>query len=450
MFCLSIPPGPPPDSVGNACDTMDQSGSDITEFNELVSQSETMLSGLRSRASEANEKQKKHLEQFGSEAIELIEQVSAQVAGELVDQLNLERADFSRQKSEWEKVRDEVERELANREQTLLEKSQQPIDTSEHDSRIASLEQEAESLRQEIQTKSGANHTLRDRCLAVENERDEISHKFDLALEDLQQHRDHVAELEEQLASRPDPAEGDSLELIQLRNERDELLVRLDELSLQSSQENEPADIADLRERFEMAVNEVRELKTVNQELEQKLAAQPTSNLLGEEANDWESQKRRMLAMLDREGESPDEERSQERASIAGTIQITDGVIHEKDQQIAELTEKIESLENQENGTDSSPTDEATSAILDVNEVVRAERERIAELEADWEEKLRSAELELSVERAKIARAQAEITKQQQAIDAFKDIEASHKAAGKDDGKRKWFNKLGLGDDIKE
>lgn len=436
---------------------MDHSGSEIIEIKKLVSQSKELLSSLRSRADETSQKQKGHLEQFGSEAIELIEQVSAQIAGELADQLNSEREDFERlqadwqlQRDEWEKVRVEVETELAEREQSLLEKSQESNDTSEAVAQLATLEQETESLRQEVSTKSEANNTLRDHCLSVENERDEVQQKFDLALADLQQHREHVAQLEEQLASRPDSDEDDSLELAQLRNERDELVGRLDELSLQSAHAGEPTDVADLRERFEMAVNEVRELKTANQELEQKLADSPATNFVSSEGNDWESQKRRMLAMLDEEGDSPDQERSQERASIAGTIQITDGVIQEKDQQIADLSEKLQDLESQGSSNSPSPTDEATAAILDVNEVIRSERERLAELEADWEEKLRAAELELSVERAKITRAQAEITKHQQAIEAFQEIDASHKAAGKEDGKRKWFNKLGLGDDIKE
>ncbi len=429
---------------------MDQSGSDINEINALVNHSEELLSRMRSRAEELNDKRKVDLEQFGTEAIELIEKVSAQIAGELAEQLNVERESFERHQSEWESVRDDVEAELAKREQILLEQSQQSDNTTQHEARLATLEQEIEGLRQEVVIKTEANHTLRDRCLAIENEREEIQQKFDLALDDLQQHREHVARLEEQLASRPDSDEGDSLELVQLRNERDDLVTRLDELSLQAAHPSEPADVADLRERFEMAVDEVRELKNVNQELEQKLADRPKASSAPVAGEDWETQKRRMLALLDEEGEFQDEERSQERASIAGTIQITDGVIQEKDQQIAELNEKIEQLTNQVGTSSPSATDEAAEAILDVNELIRAERERLAQLEADWEEKLRSAELELSVERAKITRAQAEITKQQQAIEAFQEIEASHQGGGKEEGKRKWFNKLGLGDDIKE
>lgn len=428
---------------------MTQSGSEITEIRTLATHSEELLSGLRSCADQTNQQHKIDLEQFGSEAVELIDHVATQIASELAETLEVERERFQKECAEWDVVRVEVETELAEREQNLAQRA----DTSELEKRCNALEEAAEQLRQELSAGEEVNTQVTARSSDFENERNDLQQKFDLALQDLQQHRDHVAQLEESLAARPDVEESESQELVQLRNERDELMARLDELSIQAAHATESDDVADLRARFEMAVDEVRQLKTEKTDLEQRLANAPAATSAPViEGDDWESQKRRMLAMLEGEGEADSPERNEERASINGTIQITDGVVQEKDRKIAELEEQVTLLESQESAfTPETIVDEATVALLDDDEVIGIERERLAQLESELQEKLRAAEIELSVERAKIARAQAEIIKQQDEMTVAPSIGSSNKGTSSaTEGKRKWFKKMGLGDDIKE
>ena len=87
----------------------------------------------------------------------------------------------------------------------------------------------------------------------------------------MQRFRARVTELEQDLARRPETDQADSAELVALRAERDALAARIEEL------EREPAgrvdadaeqQLADLQRRFELAVEDVRELKTKNAKLE--------------------------------------------------------------------------------------------------------------------------------------------------------------------------------------
>ena len=98
-------------------------------------------------------------------------------------------------------------------------------------------------------------------------ERDELQQKFDLVMADMQRLRSRAFELEQELASRPAAEQTDSVELIGLRAERDTLLSRIATLE-QQPVANVDADtsqqITDLQRRFELAVEDVRDLKKQN------------------------------------------------------------------------------------------------------------------------------------------------------------------------------------------
>ena len=119
---------------------------------------------------------------------------------------------------------------------------------------------------------------------------------------------------------------------------------------------------------------------------------------------DWEAQKERLLASLEADGED-DEDARQERVSIEGTIRVTDQIVAQKDQVIAELREQIEA-----HGGESSVSHTAAVAkLLDSDEIIRQEREKLTQLQAEWRQKIGEAEIDISVQRAKLARDRAEI-----------------------------------------
>jgi hypothetical protein len=94
----------------------------------------------------------------------------------------------------------------------------------------------------------------------------------------------------------------------------------------------------------------------------------------------------------------------------------------------------------------SDQRDSQREEILGADKTIAAERERLAALQSEWQEKLRSAELEFSLERAKLAREQAAV--KERLFDLQK-LESQAGPTDSGDAKpgRRWRLALGLGDD---
>jgi len=362
------------------------------------------------------------------------------------------------------------EEELAKREQALDEREQAADsvradrDTDEQmaTQRESAWQVEREALereRDELQaalTDARATADASAEQSEAAAERDELRQKFALAHEDVQRFRARVTELEEELARRPESGQADSAELVSLRAERDALSERveaLEQLQPASQEEGNSDQMSDLQRRFEMAVEDVRELKTRNAELESQVAAvrRPLAGGGGGDGGemDWESQKRRLLESLegdgDAAGDDDDPERQAERTTIASTIEITDAVVAEKDQVIEALKAQLAESSSKA----SSPDDErerAVNELLDADEIVKQHCEKIAQLEQEMEQKLRAAEMELSVERASMARKKVELDKLQADLKSQRESLASGSGASASGvPKRRWLSKLGLG-----
>ncbi len=393
-----------------------------------------------------------------------------------LDKRSADQDERDRTLEEREKSASERDKDIATRDEQLAERERQ----------IAAAEAEAESQRQEIERERQAwaaeqaqreqdrggveaalaeareqlERTQQQTDDAVENE--SLQHKFELALQDVRRLRGRVAELEGELARRPEDDETDSAELVHLRAERDALAERVEQLEREPQDQSQSADsqeMADLQRRFELAVEDVRELKTKNAQLEQQLAqvnkqrpAAAAAAAAGD-GMDWESQKRRLLESLESEGESNDPARRKEQATIEGTIRITDEVVASKDDEIASLRAQLEALRAAGGKVGVERERElAIARLIDEDEIIEQHRKRVAQLEREIEEKLRAAELELSVERAKIARQQAELA------ESRLEIESHRKSGSTTDGetptssgpRRRWLSKLGLSNDDDE
>jgi chromosome segregation ATPase len=278
-----------------------------------------------------------------------------------------------------------------------------------------------------------------------------LQHKFELALDDVRRLRGRAAELEQELARRPETDDdGNIAELIHLRSERDGLVERVEELESQPDTHIDPDtqhQMSDIQRRFEMAVEDVRELKTLNAKLEAQLAdSGPRSASTADSGGmDWESQKRRMLDSLSDDADADDPAAYRERATIEGTIRITDDVVAKKDDEISRLREQLAA---QQHASADADNEANVNELLDADEVIQQHRKRLAQLEKETEAKLRATELELSIERAKIARKQVELN------DWRAELESMQASNSKNDSgtaigvpKRRWLSKLGLGGD---
>lgn len=486
---------------------MDPRGPAADDLRQTADRARDALGALRENLRSGDATRQSEVTNIGARATQLVEELAAKIAEELAadiarqhelatialraeldgerdaliaerDKLTTERQAWETERTEWESVRKEIEAELSAMERRLVQQAQSLqrereagpssgellTQVQEANDARAAAEQELAAVEQKLAAveKDRAiteqelldmqsqiaqlSETLEESTRALTataelgNELDTMREKFEMALGDLQSHRERVAELEQEIACRPALEIDDSAEIEQLRHERDDLARRLEEANefADPSQEME-----DLRARFQMAVEDLRALKTENADLRDQLASGGGSAVAVDNGgNDWESQKRRLLASLEGEGEGQiDAPRREERAAISGTIQITDSVVAEKDAEIRRLKQQLAAAD------DIEPVSAVEAAVLDNDEVIRVERERIAKLEEEWREKIRTAELEMSVERAKIARAQSELAEQQMELETLRAASGNGLAPG--EARRTWFNKLGLGNDGK-
>jgi hypothetical protein len=267
-------------------------------------------------------------------------------------------------------------------------------------------------------------------------------------------------QVNEMASSSADSANGDAQkELADLREERRVLLDRLAEAETQlkdrpASGRNEQ-EIGDLRRRFEMAVEDVRELKTQNAELEEQLAQGGGSSVAAPETAvgeplDWEAQKRQLMARLEADFDEDDEEDQADRLTVEGAIRITDQVVADKEREIAELKKQLKAAANTADEATAGFGDVAVGAaaiadMLDQDDLIKQERENLKRLQDQWQEKLRKAEIDISVERAKIGRERAEMVEQLENLAAQKLSASSDEEPEKVRGR--WLSRLGLKDD---
>ena len=273
---------------------------------------------------------------------------------------------------------------------------------------------------------------------------EQLNRKFELVQADVQKLKRENAELNSELASRSAASDEYSPELVSLRSERDALADRVFKL------ENSPPEvidgdlqqeISDLQRRFELAVDDVRQLKQINSKLQEQLSQQP---LAAEDpaidGSDWQAQKARLLAELDAEEQSSlTDERRAARATIEGTITLTDQVVAEKDKQIAELQASLEArpakaeIETMKHAIQEE--------ICSNDELIQTARRRLEKLQQEWQEKLRSAELEISVDRAKLARERSDL---EERLAGLQDTQCDSTSDARGKPRHRWLSALGL------
>jgi hypothetical protein len=237
-----------------------------------------------------------------------------------------------------------------------------------------------------------------------------------------------------------------------LRADRDLLAERLSAAEQRLEDGNSDDDDnrrQELQRRFEMAVQDLREQKERNVDLENQLArkgaaAAPTLGIAG----DWEAQKRQLLESLaadddEEENDDEDPEVAERRLSLQATIAITDEVVAQKDREIAELRQLLEEQAGNIGSIAVGAT--AIAGILDQDELIAQERARLAQVQAEWREKLRQAEIDISVQRATIARDRAEIDEKlanhKFDLDQMKAVGPSLPGAKPS---RRWLSRLGI------
>lgn len=239
----------------------------------------------------------------------------------------------------------------------------------------------------------------------------------------------------------------------QCRRENAELSERLEHVA--GGYGGDDAAYEELRNRFDESQTELRELQRRHLELERAhesaLAAPRPADVGGSQAMDWESQKRRLLAALESECDMNDPKSRSDRLTVEGAIRITDGVVHEKEREIAELKQML--AQQSCNVGEVSIGAAALAGMLDQDDLIREHREQAETLKKQWEEKLRAAEIEISIERAKLGRDRNELLEKQAELEAQLSRKGSEPAPAvsatndpKKTGGGRWLARLGLRD----
>ncbi len=211
-----------------------------------------------------------------------------------------------------------------------------------------------------------------------------------------------------------------------------------------------PSADEELRRSHEMALDELRDLKAKYAELQSQYdearaalkpapAAAPSSG----KKLDWEAEKNRILAAL--EMDSDDDPRPQgERRETVNSGEATENILAEKDRQIEELRRQL----NQQHNAAKIEVERlaAMEQAID-DESLGKERQQLEVLRKEWEEKLRQAEIELSMERAKLARREAELNERAKACPEQSPSENQpQKTSGQppEATGNRWLSRLGL------
>jgi DNA repair exonuclease SbcCD ATPase subunit len=203
-------------------------------------------------------------------------------------------------------------------------------------------------------------------------------------------------------------------------------------------------------------MQDCRDLKNKNSDLTGQLSAAKSGTPVVATSGgtmDWETQKRLMLAQLEADFDGNDQQQQQQKLTIEQAIQKTEQAVAGKEQELAAKSQEIEELRRQleNHGSESSVRlSSAAAEVLDKDELVRQERESLKKLQDSLREQLRQAEIELSMERAKIARQRAEMEEKIQTFEAdrAKFAVAADGQKNADSGKKpsrgRWLARLGL------
>jgi hypothetical protein len=203
---------------------------------------------------------------------------------------------------------------------------------------------------------------------------------------------------------------------------------------LRAQQLAQRAELNRLREESERAVPDGR--PSPEPQASKPLAAAPKSSGGG---LNWEAEKRRILAALEREDEGSGDDGI--RMEVEEVIRVTERALADKDRELAEMRQILDTQSS--NLGQVAVGAAALGDLLDRDELISEEREHLKRLQQEWEEKLRQAEIDISLERAKIARQRAELEEKVRAYEQHsQEAEPPEKKT-----RGRWLARLGLKDE---
>lgn len=403
-------------------------------------------------------------QQFQSELDQLREENAA-----LCEQIQTAESEIQRLRDEQETLTAELERELAelkahsleleselNKALEASESSQPDVDRSEE------IELREKLTLAELQIEEFEIAATQSAEVLVQLEELRLTHAE--LQEELAKRREDDSSSEAEAAQHVSElaAELDALK-VELRETRE--LLEIAEQSIEDGQDGckgEPAMDSSRLEELERALADARqdaeELREQNSDLAAQVAkrhvagsvASPSTQFDQESLN-WEERKKLILQQLedeldDEEGEA--EESTSRRVEVENVVAATDREIRKKDREIEELRSIVEQQSDTKQGVAIGAS--AIAQMFESDELIQQERDKLKAIQAEWEQKLRQAEIDLSMERAKLARERSQI-EAERADAIVRDERASHEGEPSQEKvrTRKWLEHLGLREEKK-
>jgi hypothetical protein len=400
--------------------------------------------------------------------------------------LHQDREALESQRTELEKHRAELQRRIIDRQEAFADhvKKQQDELTSlrqeilDQQAAVAVAESQLKQERKTIEADSLKLESQRTQLLALQDSLQILQSELEkrhqqlddqitrtdvqrrrIARELKAQHAANLKELESRRLDLAKTADKDQSETQrELESLREECRILKSNPSLTENISREKKEVqqneSDQR-RYESLVNELSELKNRNEELQQQLTQtvqrkEGSHDHISAGILNWEVEKERILATLEANYDDNSEEAQNKKLEIEQIIQKTDQIIAEKDREIGELQELLETQTKRIGGVAVGAS--AIGDILDNDAVIQEERKNLERLQKEWRDKLRQAEVEISLERATIARERSQLD------DKIRTLERQgvNLAAAKDDKNKgqpirgRWLARLGLKEEDKE
>ena len=205
--------------------------------------------------------------------------------------------------------------------------------------------------------------------------------------------------------------------------------------------------VEQLRSQLLEARHESVELRMQSNDLGSRLAKfQGVSSGQKSETLTWEQRKEALLQQLEAEtqAEAPCDPRKV--LNIERIVEQTSIEIKRRDQEISDLKTLIEQQSIAHDGMSIGVG--AIAEMIESDSLIVAERLRLKELRDDWEQKQRQAEIEMSMERAKLARERLELQEKTRTFHDNNPPQTEEELkSNKASSRGRWLARLGLRDE---
>ncbi|MBN2579903.1 MAG: hypothetical protein JXB10_13020 [Pirellulales bacterium] len=372
----------------------------------------------------------------------------AEVLREQTAALQRLKTELSEQQSAWEKLQEQARAQWQEWQQQLA-RCEEDFEHRRRQWEQAASAEQVELQRQVDQGRQRIEHLETDLRMA----RQEAAAQ---AVE-AEQARSHCRQMEEERAQISAPAETASEDQTRLLAERDALARRLEEvqseldyatLQLAAVKTDAQSGEENYHRRYKTALEDLKEIKAKNAALEQELAKcreapPPGGAATGRKFQNWELEKQRILASLEADFDNENEEEAKQRLQIEEVVHKTETLLVEKDREIDELKHLLADQSGNLGAVAVGAA--ALGEVLDRDALIREARDDLKRLQEEMREKMRQAEVELSVERAKLARQRQDLEARARFLENYAPPEPSNPAPQKSTRGR-WLERLGLKD----